>query len=282
MTPLEHRLLCIDTHGFHHITYYEWPGPSGAPTVLCVHGLTRNGRDFDTLAAALTRDFRVICPDMVGRGKSGWLCHGEDYGYPVYINDIVVLMARLGIEEMHWIGTSMGGLIGMLMAALPDTPVRRFVINDIGPLIAKEGLERIASYVGQDPSFPSVEAIEAYLRQVAQSFGPLTDAQWHHLATHAARKKPDGALGLAYDPAIGEAFRHGPVEDVDLWARWDRIPCPTLLIRGAKTDLLRASDAQAMTQRGPRARLYEVPDAGHAPALMAEDQIAAIRGFLLG
>jgi len=242
MTPLEHRLLCIDTHGFHHITYYEWPGPSGAPTVLCVHGLTRNGRDFDTLAAALTRDFRVICPDMVGRGKSGWLCHGEDYGYPVYINDIVVLMARLGIEEMHWIGTSMGGLIGMLMAALPDTPVRRFVINDIGP---------------------------------------LTDAQWHQLAINAARKKPEGALGLAYDPAIGETFRRGPVEDVDLWARWDRITSPTLLIRGAKTDLLRASDAQAMTQRGPKARLYEVPDAGHAPALMAEDQIAAIRGFLL-
>jgi len=282
MAPTEHRLLSIDTHGFHHIAYYEWPGPPGAPTVLCVHGLTRNGRDFDTLAGALLRDFRVICPDMVGRGKSEWLCHGEDYGYPVYINDIVVLLARLGVEEVRWVGTSMGGLIGMLMAAMPHTPIRRMVVNDIGPLIAKEGLERIASYVGQDPSFPSVEAIEAYLRQVAASFGPLTDAQWHHLATHAAREKPDGSLGLAYDPSIGEAFRRGPVEDVDLWAQWDRITCPTLVIRGARTDLLRASDAEAMTQRGPKAQLFEVPDAGHAPALMADDQIAAVRGFLLG
>jgi len=282
MAPTEHRLLCIDTHGFHHISYYEWPGPAGAPTVLCIHGLTRNGRDFDTLAQALSRDFRVISPDLVGRGKSDWLCHGEDYGYPVYINDIVVLLARLGVEEVRWVGTSMGGLVGMLMAAMPHTPIRRMVVNDIGPLIAKEGLERIASYVGQDPSFPSVEAIEAYLRQVAASFGALTDAQWHHLATHAARKKPDGTLGLAYDPSIGESFRRGPVQDVDLWAQWDRITCPTLVIRGAETDLLRAADAQAMTQRGPKAQLFEVPNAGHAPALMAEDQIAAVRGFLLG
>src|SRR5579863_5457389 len=196
MAPTEHRLLCIDTHGFHHISYYEWPGPPGAKTVLCIHGLTRNGRDFDTLAQALSRDFRVICPDMVGRGKSDWLCHGEDYGYPVYINDIVVLLARLAVEEALWVGTSMGGLIGMLMAAMPHTPIRRVVINDIGPIIAKEGLERIASYVGQDPSFQTVDAIEAYLRAVAASFGPLTDAQWKHLATHAARKKPDGTLGL--------------------------------------------------------------------------------------
>jgi pimeloyl-ACP methyl ester carboxylesterase len=282
MTPTEHRLLCIDMHGFHHITYYEWPGPQGAPTVFCVHGLTRNGRDFDFLAQALSRDFRVICPDMVGRGKSDWLCHGEDYGYPVYINDVVVLMARLGVEEVHWVGTSMGGLVGMLVAAMEHAPIRRLVINDIGPLIAKEGLERIASYVGQDPSFASVEAIESYLRQVAQSFGPLSDAQWHHLATYGARKKTDGTLGLAYDPSIGEAFRRGPVQDVNLWAQWDRIKCPTLVIRGAKTDLLRADDAEAMTQRGPKAQLYEVAEAGHAPALMAEDQIAAVRGFLLG
>jgi pimeloyl-ACP methyl ester carboxylesterase len=282
MAPNEQRLLCIDTHGFHRIAYYEWAGPPAAPTVLCVHGLTRNGRDFDTLAQALSRDFHVVCPDMVGRGKSDWLCHGDDYGYPVYINDIVVLLARLGIEEISLVGTSMGGLIGMLMAAMPHTPVRRLVVNDIGPLIAKEGLERISSYVGQDPSFPSAEAIEAYLRQVSASFGSLTDAQWHHLATHAARDKPDGTLGLAYDPSIAEAFRRGPVQDVDLWAQWDRITCPTLVIRGAKTDLLRASDAEAMTQRGPKAQLYEVANAGHAPALMAEDQIAAIRGFLLG
>jgi len=282
MPPVTHRLLCIDPHGFRHIAYHEWAGPAGAPTVLCVHGLTRNGRDFDRLAAALAQDFRVVAPDMAGRGQSDWLCHGEDYGYPVYINDVVVLLARLGLEEVLWVGTSMGGLVGMLIAALPHAPIRRMVVNDIGPLIAKEGLERIASYVGQDPSFPGVDAIESYLRQVAASFGPLSDADWHHLAIHSARKRPDGSFGLAYDPGIGDAFHRGPVNDVDLWAQWDRITCPTLVIRGAQSDLLRASDAKAMTERGPRAKLLEVAEAGHAPALMAADQIAAVRAFLLG
>ena len=281
--PMSNRALLVGApHGFYRMSYTEWAGPAGAATVICVHGLTRNGRDFDMLAEALASDFRVVCPDVLGRGKSDWLEHAEDYDIPVYVAALAQLIARLDVPEVLWVGTSMGGLIGMLTAALPRAPIRRLVVNDIGPLLAKEGIARIAAYVGKDPSFADLAALEAYLRQVAASFGPLSDAQWRHLATHAARAKPDGSLGLAYDPSIGESFKKATPVDVDLWPQWDRIACPTLVLRGANSDLLRRPDALAMTQRGPRASLVEFPGIGHAPALMAPDQIAAVRGFLLG
>ena len=281
--PMSNRALLVGApHGFYSMSYTEWAGPAGAPTVICVHGLTRNGRDFDVLAEALSSDFHVVCPDVLGRGKSDWLEHSEDYDFPVYVAALAQLIARLAVPEVLWVGTSMGGLIGMLTAALPRAPIQRLVVNDIGPLLAKEGIARIATYVGKDPSFADLAALEAYQREVAASFGPLTDAQWRHLATHAARTKPDGSLGLAYDPSIGEPFKQAAPVDVDLWPQWDRIACPTLVLRGANSDLLRRPDALAMTQRGPRASLVEFPGIGHAPALMAPDQIAAVRGFLLG
>ena len=278
---IERSLGAIGPHGFHRLTYYEWPGPKDAPTLICVHGLTRNGRDFDVLAEALSARLRVICPDLPGRGKSEWLAVPADYNYAVYLGDVTALIARLDVERVDWVGTSMGGIIGMLFAALPGTPVRRLVINDVGALVAKEALERIAAYVGLDPSFPDLAALEAALRRIHAPFGPLSDAQWRHLATHSARTKPDGTLGLAYDPKIGEVFKQGPINDVDLWASWDAIKCPALLLHGEQSDILRESDAQAMTQRGPRAKLIQFAGIGHAPALMAEDQIAAIRDFLL-
>lgn len=282
MAMSSRNLSCLGPHGFHQVAYTEWAGPPNAPTVLCVHGLTRNGRDFDGIAEVLARDFRVVCPDVAGRGRSEWLPQPEDYGYALYLSDIAQLIARLDVPEVLWVGTSMGGLIGMMMAALPKAPIKRLVMNDIGPLIAKEGLARIATYVGTDPSFRSLADLELYLRGVAASFGAITDAQWRAMAGHMARGKPDGMLGLAYDPRIGDAFKKAPAEDIELWAQWDRIVCPTLVLRGAQSDLLRAADAQAMTARGPRAALVEFPGVGHAPALMAADQIAAVRGFLLG
>jgi pimeloyl-ACP methyl ester carboxylesterase len=282
MSMSSHRLSCLGPHGFHRMTYYEWAGPAGAPTVLCVHGLTRNGRDFDGLAEDLSRHFRVVCPDVVGRGKSDWLAHGEDYTYPLYLADMAALIARLDVEDLLWVGTSMGGLIGMLMAASANNPIKRLVINDVGPLLAKEGIARIAEFVGKDPSFPDLEALEAYIRTASASFGKLTDEQWRHMATHAARREPDGTLGLAYDPKIGDAFRTLPAADIDLWPQWDSITCPTLVLRGAESDLLRATDAEAMTERGPRAKLIEYPGIGHAPSLRTDDQIATVRDFLLG
>jgi pimeloyl-ACP methyl ester carboxylesterase len=219
---------------------------------------------------------------MPGRGNSAWLADPADYAYPLYLSDIAALVARLDVETIDWVGTSMGAIIGMLFATLPGAPLRRMVINDVGPFIPKEGLQRIATYVGLDPSFPDVAALETALRMVFASFGPLTDAQWQHMAAHSARRKEDGSIGLAYDPRIAEAFKQGPIADFDMWMQWDKITCPVLVLRGAQSDILRRSDAEAMTQRGPHARLVEFAGMGHAPALMAEDQIATIRDFLLG
>jgi len=272
-------ISCLGSHGFHHLAYTEWAGPPGARTVLCVHGLTRNGRDFDALAATLSRRFRIVCPDVAGRGKSDWLSHPEDYGYPLYLSDMAALIARLGVAEIDWVGTSMGGLIGMMMAAQPGTPIRRLIVNDIGPLIAVEGLQRIATYVGADPVFGDLGELEAYLRAVSASFGTLSDAQWRHMAEHGARRRPDGTLGRAYDPAIAEAFK-AVKGDIDLWPVWDAIRCPTLVLRGAESDLLRAVDAAAMTRRGPKARIVELPGIGHAPSLMTDEQIAIVEDFL--
>jgi pimeloyl-ACP methyl ester carboxylesterase len=279
---IERSLTCIGPHGFHRLAYIDWPGPKNAPVLLCVHGLTRNARDFDALATSLSAHYRVVCPDMPGRGDSAWLADPADYAYPLYLSDIAALVARLDVETLDWVGTSMGGIIGLLFAALPGAPRRRMVINDVGPFIPKEGLQRIATYVGLDPSFPDVGALETALRMVFASFGPLTDAQWQHMAAHSARRKEDGSIGLAYDPRIAEAFKQGPIADFDLWMQWDKITCPVLVLRGAQSDILRRSDAEAMTQRGPHARLVEFAGMGHAPALMAEDQIAIIRDFLLG
>lgn len=280
MPMSERSFLGLSAAGFHRVAYTQW-GRDDAPAVLCVHGLTRNGRDFDPLALALADRRRVACPDVVGRGKSGWLANPALYGYPQYCADMAALIARIGGDQVDWVGTSMGGLIGMTLAAQPNSPIRRLVINDVGPLISKVGLQRIADYVGKDPVFEDVAAVEAYLRFTLMGFGRLTDGQWRHLAEHSARQRPDGLLGLAYDPGIAHAFTAQPMQDVDLWALWDRVTCPVLVLRGADSDLLTAETAEEMTRRGPGARIVEFPHTGHAPALMSEEQIAVVRSFLL-
>jgi pimeloyl-ACP methyl ester carboxylesterase len=243
--------------------------------------LTRNGRDFDVLARALAVDARVVCPDVAGRGRSTWLAAAADYRYPQYMADMTSLIARLDVAEVDWIGTSMGGLIGMMLAAQPDTPIRRLIINDIGPFLPKAALERIAGYVGLDPRFEDLPALEAYLRQVHAPFGPITDDQWRHLAQHSARRLDGGGFGLAYDPRIGDAFRSDKqLEDVDMWSVWDAVRCPVLVLRGAESDLLLADTAREMATRGPRARVVKIAGVGHAPALMTDDQIALVRDWL--
>ncbi len=283
MIPEPHRagsFLSLSPSGFHRVAYTDWGQPDGRQATVCVHGLTRNSRDFDLLAAALAQDRRVVCADVPGRGASDWLSVPSEYGYPTYMADISALLAHIGAERVDWIGTSMGGLIGMLLAAQPGSPIRRLVINDIGPFIPKAALMRIGDYVGSAPTFASVGDLDSYLRRVHAPFGPLTDEQWAHMAKTSAVTTGDGAYTLHYDPAIADAFHAGPIDDINLWPVWDRIQCPTLVLRGEQSDVLLAETADEMTRRGPRATLLTFAGMGHAPALMADDQIAAVADWL--
>jgi pimeloyl-ACP methyl ester carboxylesterase len=275
----EHHFSGLSAAGFHRVRYLEWGASDGRPTVLCVHGLTRNAHDFDRLAERLARRYRVISVDVVGRGGSAWLTDPAHYSYAQYQADITALIARLDVERVHWVGTSMGGLIGMFLASVPDAPLASLFMNDVGPIIPKAALQRIADYVGLENRFSSLEAFERNMRKVHAAFGPLTDEEWAHLVRHGHRRLPDGSYGPAYDPAIVENVKKG-VADVDLWAFWDRIAIPTLVFRGADSDLLSAATARTMSERGPHARIVEFAGIGHAPALMAEDQIAVIEGWL--
>jgi pimeloyl-ACP methyl ester carboxylesterase len=264
------------------MAYTEWGDAANPRVLVCVHGLTRVGRDFDDLARALAGQYRVVCPDLVGRGKSDWLTDPKYYAPPQYTADMVTLVARLNVETVHWVGTSLGGIVGMALAALPKTPVNRLVLNDVGPTLKAAALKRIAEYVGKAPKFETFEQAQAYIRAVSISFGLKTEAQWKYLAQIAL--KPDGAgYKMHYDPAIAVPFG-GPdavVEDVSLWPFYDAIKCPTLVVRGAHSDLLDRATMEEMTQRGPRAQAVEIPDVGHAPMFMDEDQIAVVRDFLL-
>ena len=276
-------VLCLGAAGFHRMHYYDWGDPANPRVLLCVHGLTRNGRDFDHLARALSSDFRVICPDVVGRGTSEWLRAKDGYGYAQYMADMMVLIARVsdGAErQIHWLGTSMGGLLGILVASLPGNPIRKLVVNDAGMLVPKAALARLALYVGREPRFASLDALEKHLRSDCAPFGPLTDAQWRHLAEHSAMRDADGTWCFRYDPAIAEALR-GPLADVDLSAAWDAVKCPTLVLRGSESDILLRATADEMTRRGPKAKLVEFDGIGHAPMLMEDAQVRAVREFLL-
>ena len=279
----EASLLCVDSAGYHRVHYYEWGDAANPRIVICMHGLTRNGRDFDVLAERLSADFRVICPDVAGRGKSDWLALNTDYGYPQYVADTTALVARAtrsADQRVSWVGTSMGGLVGMVIAARPGNPIDRLVINDAGMVVPKAALERLARYVGREPLFPTFEALEAHIRRISAPFGPLTDTQWRHLTTHGAIQHADGRWGMRYDPAIGAAFG-GELADIDLSPFWKAITCPTLLLRGADSDILLRETAHAMMTSGPKAKLVEFQGMGHAPMLMADDQVEAVRAFLL-
>lgn len=254
--------------------------PKASRTVICVHGLTRNGRDFDALAMALASDIRVICPDVVGRGRSAWLDDPEAYVVPTYAGHMLQLIQHLGASSVGWIGTSMGGLIGMAVAAMETSPIDRLVLNDVGPFIPKESLQRIGAYLGLDLVFDDLAGLEGHLREIHAPFGPLTDDQWTHLARFSARTRDDGKVVLAYDPKIAAPFKGTPPEDVDLWSVWDDICCPTLLLRGAESDLLLKETAVDMTKSGPKPELVEFGGVGHAPALMDNDQIDIVKAWL--
>jgi pimeloyl-ACP methyl ester carboxylesterase len=282
MTEARQKFVqCASPAGLHRIAYREWGDPK-APVLVCVHGLTRCSRDFDTLAQAMVDRYRVVCPDVAGRGDSDWYADPMLYQPPQYVADMVTLIARLDVESVHWVGTSMGAVIGMALAAQKTTPIRRLVVNDAGPVITKVSLERIAAYVGMQPPLPTIEAAEQYVRAVSASFGKHTDAEWRFLTEVVVRRNPDGSYRLHYDPRLAEPFRKNmPAGDLELWPLWDGIACPTLVIRGAQSDLLTSYTAEKMGTRGPKAKIVELPDVGHAPTLMHADQIKVVRDFLL-
>ncbi|HSS69208.1 MAG TPA: alpha/beta hydrolase [Casimicrobiaceae bacterium] len=280
LQPRQHFVRSLSPHGFHRVSYREWGHPASSRTLVCAHGLTRNGRDFDFLAAALADRFRVLCPDMPGRGDSERLRDPNDYVFPTYITAITAVLAHADVEEIFWLGTSMGGLLGMILAAQPATPIIRLVVNDIGPAIEPAALVRIAGYVGLDPVFETFEALEAHVREVSASFGALTDAQWAALAHSTARQTPDGRWRLKYDPGIAVPFRSAAAPASDLWAVWDAIRCPTLVLRGAESDLLSSQTASAMRTRGPKPRVIEFAAVGHAPMLLSAEQIVPVVAFL--
>jgi len=278
----QYQVQCCSPTGLHRISYLEWGSRDQPRVLLCVHGLTRSARDFDVLARALTDRYRVICPDLPGRGDSDWLRDPMEYQLPVYIGDLVTLIARLDVKAVDWVGTSLGGMIGMALAALPDSPVKKLVLNDVGAVLGAASLHRIGAYLQQRPQLPTLEAAEAYIRVVYAPFGPHSDAEWRMLTESVVRRGTDGTFRLHYDPALAVPFTAKPPDaDVELWSVYDAIRCPTLVLRGEHSDLLTRPTAQAMSARGPRARVVEIANVGHAPTLLHEDQIGVLREFLL-
>ncbi len=282
--PVQDSVISLSKQGFHRVAYTEWGDPACDKVVLCVHGLTRQGRDFDPLAIALVRrGYRVICPDLVGRGRSDWLRDPDDYALPQYATDMTVLLARTGVKHVTWIGTSLGALIGMTIASQSNSPIRRMVVNDIGPFVSHNALHRLGLYLRTMPArLPSYEAAEAYFRGVLAPFGELDDAGWRLLTAHSIAREQDGSYRLLCDPGIARAFRPALFYNVSMWRHWDAIEAPVLLIRGAESDLLSASTAETMRKRGPRPDYVEIPGVGHAPALLDEDQIDIIVNWIGG
>jgi len=294
---------------FHRIAYTDWGDVANPHVVLCVHGLARNSRDFDFLAAALAGDCRVVCMDVAGRGESEWLENKSEYTFSTYQSDAAAMLARATApaasflrrlfrtdqRKLDWVGTSMGGLIGMFLAAKRGSPIRRLVLNDVGALIPWSALFRMKGYITRGRSFRDLDEVEAYVREVCASFGPLTDAQWRHLAEHSVRQNGEGAHSspyvLRYDPGIGEGL-HGHIDaefpigpdllrGIDLWNVWSRIECPVLVLRGASSEVLLEKTLEEMRSRKPEVEIVEFAGVGHAPALMSAEQIGVVKEFLL-
>ncbi|MGI8895151.1 MAG: alpha/beta fold hydrolase [Casimicrobiaceae bacterium] len=279
--PRTRHLAGLSAHGFHRIAYREWGDADNPRVTICVHGLARNGRDFDALAQALMPTHRVLAVDMPGRGESEWLLDAGDYAFPTYLTTLTALIARSGAQQVDFVGTSMGGLLGIVLAAQPGSPVSRLIVNDVGPTIDPAGLQRIGSYVGLNPVFETYGEIETYVRTISAPFGALTDAQWTHLTRSNVRQRADGRWVLAYDPKIAVPLGRAS-SPTDLWPLWDAIQCPTLVLRGAQSDLFSHATAQAMAARGPRPRVVEFAGVGHAPMLQSHEQIQPVVEFLTG
>ncbi|MFL6671905.1 MAG: alpha/beta fold hydrolase [Massilia sp.] len=282
---------CSSPAGLHRMAYKEWGDPANPKVLVCVHGVTRVSDDFDHLASALSGHYRVVAPDVAGRGRSDRLRDPGLYTVAQYVADMVTLVARVTANNdegtVHWFGTSMGGLIGIALASLEDSPIRKLVLNDIGPVLNRDAMQRIGDYIGQDLRFPDFEAGASFVREVSLSFGEHSDDEWRKLAADVLRQAPEGHWVRHYDLGLAEQFRaltpeRAKADEAALWAAYDAIHCPTLLVRGELSDLLSRETAEEMTRRGPRPQLVEIPNVGHAPTFVHDDQVAIARNFLIG
>ncbi|MBI1889073.1 MAG: alpha/beta hydrolase [Burkholderiales bacterium] len=285
--PQIKSVQCMSPAGLHKMAYKEWGDPDNPKVLVCVHGVTRVSDDFDILAAELCSTYRVVCPDVVGRGRSDWLRDPQYYWVWQYTRDMATLLARLNTESVDWVGTSMGGLIGMELAALPGNPIKKLVMNDIGPTLETGSLNNIGNYIGQELRFPTFEDAEVYIRAISVSFGPHSDEEWRKIAASVLRQNKNGEWVRHYDLALADAFKQAYFVDVEKtraerWKSYEAITCPTLVLRGSQSALLSAEGAKEMTQYGPKAKLVEFEGVGHAPTLVHEDQISVVRNFLLG
>jgi len=297
----QQSILSLGPEGFHRVAYTDWGDEDNPHVVLCVHGLSRNSRDFDYLAEALCGDYRVVCMDVVGRGESDWLADKSGYTFSTYLSDAAALIAHVtppvgrGLlgekraRNLDWVGTSMGGLIGMLLAAKRNSPIGRLVMNDVGPFVPWNGLFRLKGHVGRPRGFGSRQSAGEYIRENFAAFGPLTEPQWRHLVDHSIRQHEDGRWYFRFDPAIGQWSAQsdpelpiGPefLRGIDLWSVWNAVECPVLVLRGAQSDVLLPGTVEEMRRRKPATQAVEFEGVGHAPALFDAKQIEAVRSFL--
>jgi len=279
----KHYHLGLGFHGFHRINYLEWGNVEKfkhQETLFCVHGLTRNARDFDYFAGQLCTDYRVICPDVVGRGDSDHIPE-DGYNYLQYNADMNALIARLGVTEVNWVGTSMGGIIGMVLASVAQSPVKRLVVNDIGPEVSRDALLHISEYIGRSDEFASVDAVANHLKNIYTEFAPMTDEDWKHMAHYSCRRTKQGTYRLKVDNRVGEAFRDSiSYFNVDMWDTWERINCPVLVLRGKDSTFLSEDTAQKMLTCGPETTLVEFDNTGHTPTLRNDEQVKVITDWL--
>ena len=280
----KHYHLGLGFHGFHRINYLEWGDTkkfNTQETLLCVHGITRNAHDFDFLASKLCTKYRIVCPDVVGRGDSDHLDSADGYNYLQYNADMNTLIARLGVTEVNWIGTSMGGIIGMVLASVPQSPIRRLIINDIGPEVSRDALVGISDYIGRQEDFGSQKEIETYLRSIYSEFAPMSNADWEHMARYSSRRTKQGTWRLKIDNRVGDAFRDSiSYFNVDMWDVWEQITCPVLVLRGKNSSFLTEEIAAKMLTCGPEAQLVEFDETGHTPTLRNDEQVDIISDWL--
>lgn len=278
---MQHKyVLGINPLGFHKIAYTEWNDTANNETILCMHGLTRNGRDFDYLAQSLSSSYRIVCPDLAGRGASDRLNNHHFYNQAQYAADLTTLIARLDVQSLIWIGTSLGGILGMYLAAQVRTPIKALILNDIGPLISKIGLTRISKYAKQDQTFVNIDDAERFFRNIYNTTEEITNEQWRHLTECSVTKLDNGQYTLAYDPEVATPLHKWWIPDINLWSLWSKIRCPVLVLRGEKSDILLRQTTDQMQNTWPQTTVFEIPGCGHAPMLMTADQIYLIQNWL--